>query len=68
MIIRILIAAVVILFLVMWVRAVIDVFKRPDLTRAAQAAWMIGMLVLPFVGLLIYTMLRPSDSQLRRRR
>ena len=67
MIIRILIAAVVILFLVMWVRAVIDVFKRPDLTRAAQAAWMIGMLVIPFVGLLVYTMLRPSDSQLRRR-
>lgn len=68
MIIRLLIAAVVILFLVMWVRAVIDVFKRPDLTRAAQAAWMIGMLVIPFVGLLVYTMLRPSDSQLRRRR
>jgi hypothetical protein len=67
-IIRLLIAAVVILFLVMWVRAVIDVFKRPDLTRAAQAAWTIGMLVLPFVGLLVYTMLRPSDSQLRRRR
>jgi hypothetical protein len=67
LIIRILIAAVVILFLVMWVRAVIDVFKRPDLTRAAQAAWMIGMLVIPFVGLLVYTMLRPSDSQLRRR-
>jgi hypothetical protein len=67
LIIRLLIAAVVILFLVMWVRAVIDVFKRPDLTRAAQAAWMIGMLVIPFVGLLVYTMLRPSDSQLRRR-
>jgi hypothetical protein len=68
LIIRLLIAAVVILFLVMWVRAVIDVFKRPDLTRAAQAAWTIGMLVLPFVGLLVYTMLRPSDSQLRRKR
>jgi hypothetical protein len=68
LIIRLLIAAVVILFLVMWVRAVIDVFKRPDLTRSAQAAWTIGMLVLPFVGLLVYTMLRPSDSKLRRRR
>jgi hypothetical protein len=67
LIIRLLIAAVVILFLVMWVRAVIDVFKRPDLTRAAQAAWMIGMLVIPFVGLLVYTMLRPADSQLHRR-
>ena len=66
MIIRLLIAAVVVLFLVMWIRAVIDVFRRPDLTRAAQGAWMIGMLVLPFIGLLIYTMLRPPDSQLRR--
>jgi hypothetical protein len=66
LIIRLLIAAVVVLFLVMWVRAVIDVFRRPDLTRSAQGAWMIGMLVLPFIGLLIYTMLRPPDSQLRR--
>jgi hypothetical protein len=64
---RLLIAAVVILFLVFWVRAVIDVFRRPDLTRSAQGAWMIGMLVIPFVGLLVYTMLRPSDAQLRRR-
>jgi hypothetical protein len=66
LIIRLLIAAVVVLFLVMWVRAVIDVFRRPDLTRSAQGAWTIGMLVLPFIGLLIYTMLRPPDSQLRR--
>jgi hypothetical protein len=66
LIIRIVIAATVILFLVFWVRAVIDVFRRPDLTRAAQAAWIIGMLVVPFIGLLIYEMLRPSDAQLRR--
>jgi hypothetical protein len=66
LIIRLLIAAVVVLFLVMWVRAVIDVFRRPDLTRGAQGAWMIGMLVIPFIGLLVYTMLRPPDSQLRR--
>lgn len=66
MIVRLVIAATVILFLVFWVRAVIDVFRRPDLTRSAQAAWTIGMLVLPFIGLLIYTMLRPSDAQLRR--
>ena len=66
MIIRLLIVATVVLFLVFWVRAAIDVFRRPDLTRAAQAAWMIGMLVIPFVGLLVYTMLRPSDAQIRR--
>jgi phospholipase D-like protein len=64
--IRLLIIAAVVLFLVFYVRAVIDVFRRPDLTRSAQGAWMIGMLILPFIGLLVYTMLRPSDRQLRR--
>ena len=68
MIIRLLIIATVVLFLVFWVRAVIDVFRRrPDLTRSAQAAWMIGMLIFPFIGLLVYEMLRPSDQQLHRR-
>jgi uncharacterized membrane protein YGL010W len=67
LIIRLLIIAAVVLFLVFWVRAVIDVFRRPDLTRSAQAAWTIGMLILPFVGLLVYEMLRPSDRQLQRR-
>lgn len=63
---RFIIGAVVVLFLVLWVRAVIDVFRRPDLSGGAKAAWAIGMLVVPFIGLLIYTMLRPADSQLRR--
>ena len=66
---RIVIGAVVVLFLVMWVRAVIDVFvRRPDLSGVGKAAWAIGMLVVPFVGLLIYTMLRPADSQIASRR
>ena len=58
---RILIGIVVVLFLVLWVRAVIDVWKRrPDLSGGARAAWTIIMLILPFIGLLLYTMLRPS--------
>ena len=65
---RIVIGAVVVLFLVMWVRAVIDVFvRRPDLSGVGKAGWAIGMLVVPFVGLLIYTMLRPADSQIASR-
>ena len=67
MIVRALIVAIVVLFLVLWIRAVIDVWRRrPDLTPAARAAWSIGMLVLPFAGLLVYTMLRPTDAQLGR--
>lgn len=67
MLARILIAAVVVLFLVLLVRAAIDVFRRGDLTGPVKAAWVIFMLVLPFVGLLVYTLLRPSDAQIARR-
>ena len=63
MIVRLLIIAAVVLFLFLWVRAVIDLFtRRPDLGVGSKALWTIGMLVFPFIGLLVYTMLRPSDA------
>ncbi len=68
MIWRILIIAMVVLFLFVWVRAVLDVLRRPDLSGGAKFAWAIGMLVVPFIGLLVYSMLRPADSQIARRR
>jgi hypothetical protein len=65
---RILIIAVVVLFLFLWARAVVDVVRRrPDLSGGGKAGWVIGMLVVPFIGLLVYTMLRPADSQIARR-
>jgi Phospholipase_D-nuclease N-terminal len=66
MLVRILIIAAVALFLVLWVRAVVDVFRRGDLTGAAKAAWTIIMLIVPFIGLLVYMLLRPSDAQIAR--
>ena len=66
---RILIIAIVVLFLVFYVRALIDIFRnRADLTTSAKAVWAIFLLILPFIGLLVYTMLRPADSQIVRRR
>ena len=62
MIVRIAIIAAVILFLIMWVRAVMDVFRRQDLSGGAKAGWAIIMLILPFIGLLLYTMLRPANT------
>ena len=67
MVIRILLVAAVVLFLVMWVRAVIDVVRRRDLSILAKAAWAVGMLVVPFIGLLVYTMFRPTDAQIAQR-
>ena len=59
---RILLGIVIVFFLVLWVRAVIDVWKRRhDLSGGAKAAWTIIMLILPFIGLLLYTMLRPEN-------
>ena len=60
---RILIIAAVIIFLLLWIRAVMDVFRRRDLSGAAKAAWAIIMLLVPLIGLLMYYMLRPSDAQ-----
>ena len=68
MFMRIVLGAVIVVFLFLWVRAVLDVFRRPDLSMGGKAAWAIGMLVVSFVGLLLYTMLRPADSQIARRR
>jgi hypothetical protein len=68
MVVRIVIIAVVVLFLILWVRAFVDVLRRPDLSGGAKAGWAIGMLIVPFIGLLVYTMLRPADSQIAQRR
>jgi Phospholipase_D-nuclease N-terminal len=65
--IRALIVAIVVIFLVLWVRAVLDVYRRGDLTTSAKAAWAIIMLIVPFVGLLLYVLVRPADAQIRQR-
>jgi hypothetical protein len=60
---RLIILVVVVFFLVLWVRAVVDVFRRTDLSVGGKAAWAIVMLVVPFVGLLVYTLLRPAGAR-----
>jgi Phospholipase_D-nuclease N-terminal len=62
--VRLLIIAAVALFLVLWFRAVVDLYRRTDLSRSAKAAWAIIMLVLPFVGLAAYTLMaaRPEGG------
>lgn len=66
---RIVLGAVIVVFLLLWVRAVLDLFRRrADLSVGGKTAWALGMLVVPFIGLLLYTMLRPADSQIAQRR
>jgi uncharacterized membrane protein YhaH (DUF805 family) len=60
--VRILLGIVIVAFLILWVRAVIDVFRRHDLSGGGKAGWTIFMLIVPFIGLLVYTMLRPANA------
>jgi hypothetical protein len=65
---RILIVVAIVLFLVIWARTVWDVLtRRPDLSVPGKIAWAVGMLVVPLIGILVYTMLRPADSQVAQR-
>lgn len=67
-IVRILLIAAVALFLVMWVRATMDVWGRGDLNKSEKSVWTIFMLIVPFIGLLVYMMMRPSEAQTRKSR
>ena len=59
---RILLIIVAAFFIILWVRAVIDVFRRHDLSGGGKAGWTVFMLIVPFIGLLVYTMLRPANA------
>jgi hypothetical protein len=41
--------------------------RRGDLTMGAKVLWGVGMLVFPFIGLLVYPMVRPTDAVIAQR-
>lgn len=45
-------------FLVIFVNVVIDIFRSKDLSGAAKAGWAIICLILPVIGVLLYTIVR----------
>lgn len=45
-------------FIVIFVNCVMDVFRSRDLSGWGKAGWLILMLVLPLIGVLIYTIAR----------
>ena len=48
--------------IMMWTSALIDVFRRNDLSGLGTAGWLILIFVLPFVGVLIYFVVRPKPD------
>ena len=51
-------------FLVIWmfISVFADIFRRHDLSGFAKAGWLFLIVVLPFLGILIYMISRPPPS------
>jgi hypothetical protein len=41
-----------------WGLAVVDIFRRDDIGGAGKAVWLVVVIVLPFIGTLVYLVLR----------
>ena len=50
-----------------WVYTAVDIFQRPDQSGVAKFLWLLLILFLPFLGMLIYFLVRPSDAEIARR-
>ncbi|HJV04565.1 MAG TPA: SHOCT domain-containing protein [Actinomycetota bacterium] len=52
-------------FLFIWafIRVFADIFRRNDLSGGAKAGWVILIVVLPFLGIVIYLVARPRMTE-----
>jgi hypothetical protein len=48
--------------LLIWVFALVDIFRRDDLGGVAKALWVVLVIFVPFFGTLIYLLFRPVGA------
>ena len=48
--------------LLIWTFALIDIFRRDDISGISKALWLVCVIVLPFIGTLIYVIARPAGA------
>ncbi len=53
--------------LILWVYAIISLVGRHDLGIGAKLLWLLGILLLPLIGSILYFMLRPAPQEQNRR-
>ncbi|MEV0395699.1 PLD nuclease N-terminal domain-containing protein [Polymorphospora rubra] len=46
--------------LLVWGFAIVDIFRRSDMSGLAKAFWMVAVVLMPFVGTLLYLLFRPA--------
>ena len=56
-------------FMIIWIfiGIVSDIFRRDDLSGVAKAGWLVLIVFLPFLGMLIYMIVRPKMTAQDRR-
>jgi hypothetical protein len=47
------------LVLVLWVAALVDLVRRPDLDRRQRSGWILFVVLLPVIGSIVYFVRRP---------
>lgn len=52
-------------FMVIWmfIQVFADIFRRENLTGMGKAGWLLLLIVLPFLGILIYMIVRPKNTE-----
>ena len=56
-----------IIFIWMFIAIFADIFRRDDLSGWGKAGWIVLVVVLPFIGILIYMIARPKMTEQDRR-
>jgi uncharacterized membrane protein len=58
-----LITLIAIVWVLIWIVALVELVRRKDLTRGKKAAWALIILLLPVVGLIFYLVMRPPEHE-----
>ena len=52
---------------ILWGYAIVSLVGRPDLEVGAKLLWLLGILILPIIGAILYFMVRPAPQEQHRR-
>jgi hypothetical protein len=50
-------------WLLIWVLALVDIVRRPDLRTSSKVLWALAVIFVPVVGALVYLVARPADPR-----